>query len=59
MRDDRIETKRNPRQCPKRLNKREKPGLKMGLGGTLDLDGAHAGGPRKGGERRRMVQPDR
>ena len=30
------------------LNNQEKPVGEMGLGGTFDLDGAHAGGPREG-----------
>src|SRR5215210_3126746 len=33
-------------------------GRPLGLGGTSRVDGTHGGGPRDGGERRQVVQPD-
>jgi len=50
--------KRNRRQClaEARLNPSETTVPYLSVGGTVGLDGADAQGPRRRGERRRMVQ---
>ena len=58
-RDDRDRRKTNRRQCRQRAKRAgERPG-RWALGRTDGLDGADVDGPRKGGQRRQMVQPDR
>jgi len=51
-----IGSENNTVAVPETANKREKSGS-YDCGGTFHMDGSHAGGPRKGGERRSLVQP--